>query len=76
MIWEMYYRQKPYAGMNQHAICFKVVSENLRPPVDEDNKPFYFDMMTDCWSRDITVRPTFDQLIKMIENLRENCKEC
>lgn len=59
-LWQLWSREFPYNGMNQHAVIFRVCASNLRPAfpsekiIPEDLKT----LITLCWSGIIEERPT------------------
>eukprot|EP00124_Ichthyophonus_hoferi_P004803 Ihof_evm1s582 gene=Ihof_evmTU1s582 len=69
-LWQLHYRKLPYEDMHQHAICFNVVANNLRPEVKDNNLPPYSELMQQCWSCNPLDRPSFDTVIVELEKLK------
>jgi hypothetical protein len=64
IMWELVTRQQPYNGMSPAAIAVSVIRDDLRPTLPEeigkDEGAFeYRELLTSCWHRDPTIRPTF-----------------
>ena len=70
-MWQLWSREFPFSGMNQHAVIFRVVSQALRPTIsptpEKPIDPVYKDLVTACWSADPSERP---DLIDLIESLK------
>jgi len=63
--WELATRKWPWDGLNEDEIKARVCEEDARLPVDEAiQQSTLLAMMTNCWWRDISRRPTFPQLAK------------
>lgn len=67
-LWQLVHRVEPYVGINFMALVPKIVSENMRPPVDPAHP--YAALMTACWSVDPDSRPTFREIILRLKKLR------
>eukprot|EP00123_Amoebidium_parasiticum_P016151 comp23310_c1_seq1/m.38303 comp23310_c1_seq1/g.38303 ORF comp23310_c1_seq1/g.38303 comp23310_c1_seq1/m.38303 type:complete len:887 (-) comp23310_c1_seq1:115-2775(-) len=74
-LWQLYYRKLPYEDMHQHAICFNVVANNMRPELQPNNPPPYQDLMVRSWSLVPRDRPSFDMIIKELEALQGQVKK-
>eukprot|EP00794_Sanderia_malayensis_P014940 gene14940-16481_t len=68
-LWQLWSRKFPYAGMNQHAVIFRVCANNLRPKFDADIQvdSRYKDLVVSGWSANLDERP---EAIDFYEKLR------
>lgn len=57
-----------FEKLDCHQISYQIVYKNNRPSIKSIPKS-YQDLIKRCWSEDINVRPTFEQII---EELRMN----
>lgn len=75
-LWQMLSREIPYNNENRHVVIFGVVAYNLRPPLVKNCRdPFdecYQDLMTECWSADVTIRPTSQEIVEVLNLWKEN----
>lgn len=74
-LWQLITREQPYTGERQH-VLYAVVARNLRPPVDS-NPLFESELgglcaalLGRCWSADVSKRPTAQELLPHMEQLR------
>mmetsp|Transcript_11018 Transcript_11018/g.21005 ORF Transcript_11018/g.21005 Transcript_11018/m.21005 type:complete len:1095 (+) Transcript_11018:49-3333(+) len=64
-VWELSTRRWPWEGLNEDEIRARVCEEDARLPVDGAiQHATLLSLMTSCWWRDISRRPTFPQLAK------------
>jgi len=64
-VWELATRMWPWDGLNEDEIRARVCEEDSRLPVDgEIQHSTLLAVITSCWWRDISRRPTFPQLAK------------
>ncbi len=63
-LWQLWSRQFPYSGMNQHAVIFRVCASNLRPRFDGTIKvdSRYKDLICLCWSANLEERPQAEEV--------------
>ena len=71
VMWELFARADPFPGMPPFQIVFAVGTQNLRPALGVDWPRPWVDLITRCWNEDPNARPTFEQLITIIENLED-----
>merc|ERR1712137_64171 len=71
VVWELFSRSDPFPGMPPFQIVFAVGTQNLRPALGVDWPRPWVDLITRCWNEDPNARPTFEQLITIIENLED-----
>ena len=74
IIWELYARAQPYKGMSVSQIINYVCNEKGRPNCDlivkEDMPKGLFELMTKCWDKNPSSRPTFEEILEI---LNETC---
>lgn len=68
-LWQLWTRDTPYRGKNQHVVIFGVVSKHLRPKLSDDNMPDnkYRELMTTCWSACPDKRPSSKELLDVLQ---------
>jgi serine/threonine protein kinase len=69
VLWELYTRKIPYRklGLNPSHLVVKVVKEALRPGRPSHCPPAYVQLMEKCWHPVAERRPTFSQVLKILE---------
>ncbi|KAJ8011719.1 hypothetical protein DPEC_G00061160 [Dallia pectoralis] len=71
-MWEvMSYGERPYWDMNNQDVI-KAVDEGYRLPPPMDCPVCLHQLMLDCWQRDRTHRPSFIQILNMLDKLIRN----
>ena len=70
-LWQLWSREFPYNGMNQHAVIFRVCASSLRPSfsVDKCISEDYKALMTACWSGKIDERPTAKEIVGKLSSM-------
>lgn len=57
---------------NSKSLLKSIIHSNLRPTISENNSYMmpecYIDLMKNCWSSDPKLRPTFRELVSVLEN--------
>ena len=71
-LWQMFSRQMPYSGENQHVVIFGVVAYNLRPSLNKLDvaDPFeycYRELFTQCWDSAPQDRPASKELVEVLD---------
>ncbi|XP_060920565.1 proto-oncogene serine/threonine-protein kinase mos [Labrus mixtus] len=76
-LWQLITREQPYDGERQH-VLYAVVAHNLRPSV-HTNPVFESELgllcktlLSQCWNADGTCRPTAEELLLHLEQLRSH----
>lgn len=70
-LWQLWAREFPYNGMNQHAVIFRVCASNLRPSftgnksISED----YKGLITACWSGKMDERPNAKEVCSKLQSM-------
>ncbi|KAL6054770.1 putative serine/threonine-protein kinase/receptor [Balamuthia mandrillaris] len=79
IMWELLARQEPYPGTTSLIkLVTQVVNEGLRPDVNqvqmqnEEDRLVYIDLMQRCWLEDAASRPTFDEILDVLNQLNPN----
>ena len=67
VMWEVLTGNYPYAGLDQQQIVAQVLVNDARPEIPDGAPQPYVDLMRRCWDRSPDVRPTFDQIIKILQ---------
>jgi len=70
ILWELLTRQHPYEGLTPAAVAVAVIRDDARPnmPIGEVDAD-YEKLITDCWHRDPTVRPTFLEVMTRLSSM-------
>ena len=67
VLWELITGLLPYPSMTAVQAAFAVVNKGARPIIPNDCLPVLSNIMTCCWDFDPDKRPTFSQVVKMLE---------
>ncbi|XP_034717814.1 proto-oncogene serine/threonine-protein kinase mos [Etheostoma cragini] len=76
-LWQLITREQPYTGDRQH-VLYAVVAHNLRPSVQDqpvfgtERGRLYRTLLGRCWSGDGRCRPSAQELLPHLEQLRSN----
>lgn len=71
LLWEMVARKLPYFGMQPMQVGIAVVQQGLRPTIPPRTPPPLSKLMRACWDSDPNRRPSFAQLVQMLEAMPE-----
>jgi serine/threonine protein kinase len=78
VLWEMFTREILYPNMNFYELSSRVVNEGLRPPTHGDkftNEKIVpkeiKQLMEQCWDTDPRERPSFEEVVQILENVLE-----
>nr|XP_019966131.1 PREDICTED: ephrin type-A receptor 4-A-like isoform X1 [Paralichthys olivaceus] len=72
VMWEVVsYGERPYWDMNNQDVI-KAIEEGYRLPAPMDCPVVLHQLMLDCWERDRAERPTFSQILNMLDKLIRN----
>ncbi|KAG1661596.1 hypothetical protein FOA52_000771 [Chlamydomonas sp. UWO 241] len=69
LMWEMYTGQKPYGSMKQQQLVEEVVMRGLRPKFPTLGPATYVQLSQACWSGSPQGRPTFDEVLVVLNNM-------
>ncbi|XP_073001500.1 serine/threonine-protein kinase STY13-like isoform X1 [Typha latifolia] len=68
VLWELITGMLPFANMTAVQAAFAVVNKGVRPVVPQDCLPSLGEIMTRCWDANPDVRPSFTEVVIMLEN--------
>ena len=74
ILWEMNAGKRPFHGLSRDTFYEQVVHGGGRPTLNKKWPSELNKLISDCWSVDIEVRPTFGQIVDTIDNLLTNEK--
>ena len=67
VLWELITGMLPFQNMTAVQAAFAVVNKGVRPTIPTDCLPVLGEIMTRCWDGNPDTRPTFSQVVKMLE---------
>lgn len=71
LLWEMVARKLPYFGMQPMQVGMAVVQQGLRPTIPPKTPAPLSKLMQSCWATDPGRRPSFAQLVDVLEKMPE-----
>ncbi|CAL9771360.1 unnamed protein product [Musa acuminata subsp. burmannicoides] len=71
VLWELITGMLPFQNMSAVQAAFAVVNKGVRPVVPQDCLPALGEIMTRCWDADPDVRPSFYEIVRMLESAQE-----
>ena len=71
LLWEMVARKLPYFGMQPMQVGMAVVQQGLRPTIPPKTPAPLAKLMRACWDSEPMRRPSFAQLVEMLEAMPE-----
>mmetsp|Transcript_11299 Transcript_11299/g.15654 ORF Transcript_11299/g.15654 Transcript_11299/m.15654 type:complete len:221 (+) Transcript_11299:468-1130(+) len=69
ILWELNAYKKPYDGMNKEEFYERVVEGNERPMINKKWPEELVQLMQDCWSSDMDVRPSFRVIVERLDEM-------
>lgn len=69
ILWELVAYEKPYSGMNREEFYEKVVHSGLRPEITKKFPDDLANLIRNCWSHEIEIRPNFSKIIEVIKDI-------
>jgi serine/threonine protein kinase len=70
ILWEILTRSDPYPGLSGLALAYSVARDGVRPPVPAYCPLEYASVMTRAWSRDPRDRPSFDDVLDVLQSMQ------
>ncbi|KAI9982943.1 hypothetical protein PInf_006747 [Phytophthora infestans] len=67
VVWEIFMGQCPYDGMTQIQVALGVLNHDLRPPIPRSCPRFFARLIRSCWMREPSLRPSFSELVRTLE---------
>ncbi|CAN8069668.1 unnamed protein product [Agarophyton chilense] len=71
LLWEIVARKLPYFGMQPMQVGMAVLNQGLRPTIPRECPPSLAKLMRNCWDSDPSRRPSFTDLVPILEALPE-----
>ena len=71
VLWELVTGLLPFSNMAAVQAAFAVVNRGVRPQIPADSPPQIVDIMSRCWDANPDLRPSFVQVVKMLEQAQE-----
>ncbi|KAJ8628827.1 hypothetical protein MRB53_022150 [Persea americana] len=68
VLWELITGLLPFQNMTAVQAAFAVVNKGVRPIIPHDCLPVLAEIMTRCWDANPEVRPSFTEVVQMLEN--------
>ncbi|CAL9051534.1 unnamed protein product [Musa banksii] len=66
VLWELLTNRMPFEGMSNLQAAYAAAFKQMRPPLPEDTPPELVFIVQSCWVEDPHTRPTFSQIIRML----------
>jgi len=71
-MWEIFNGGEPYPNIAIVNVGIKVVTENMRPPLDSKMSDEFANLIKSCWEPKPESRPTFQQVYLHLNDLQMN----
>lgn len=72
VLWELITGMLPFPNMTAVQAAFAVVNKGVRPVIPQDCLPALNEIMTRCWDANPDVRPSFSEIITMLQSAQED----
>ncbi|URE12518.1 serine threonine-protein kinase [Musa troglodytarum] len=72
VLWELITGMLPFQNMTAVQAAFAVVNRGVRPIIPQDCLPALSEIMTRCWDANPDVRPSFTEIISLLEGAQED----
>ena len=69
LLWELIARELPFAGMTPVQAAFSVAKNHLRPLIPDHASPRLRALISRCWHKDASARPTFNEIVELLSVL-------
>lgn len=70
ILWEIATRKPPYKNISGITVANRVVSNNLRPKIDDSIPAEWAKLMVRCWTKSPEVRPKFSEIIYVLNHMK------
>ena len=74
IFWELIAREIPFAGKNGVQVSVAVVTKGLRPAMPPNTPPVIADLIVKCWDTNPDIRPSFDEILKLLKAILAKAK--
>ncbi|OQR87213.1 protein kinase [Achlya hypogyna] len=71
IVWEVLAWSEPYPAMGSSDVMKGVACGNLRPIPPDDAAVCLVNLLKDCWNRKQETRPAFNQIVPLLEGMRD-----
>lgn len=72
--WEIFERKEPFENHDSYSTFVNAVCDlKERPPLSNKMHPSLRKLISDCWNEDSDARPSFGQIIPILEELTVTC---
>ncbi|KDO31155.1 TKL protein kinase [Saprolegnia parasitica CBS 223.65] len=71
IVWEVLAWSEPYPAMGSSEVMKGVACGNLRPIPPEGAPTCLVNLLRDCWNRKQDARPAFNQIVPLLESMRD-----
>ncbi|KAF3447972.1 hypothetical protein FNV43_RR08679 [Rhamnella rubrinervis] len=68
VLWELLTNRMPFEGMSNLQAAYAAAFKQERPSLPEDISPDLAFIIQSCWVEDPNLRPTFDQIVRMLNS--------
>lgn len=67
VLWELLTNKMPFEGMSNLQAAYAAAFKQVRPPFPEETPQELVFIVQSCWVEDPTLRPSFSQIIRMLD---------
>ncbi|WIA12567.1 hypothetical protein OEZ85_006228 [Tetradesmus obliquus] len=75
LMYELYTGRQPYSGQDQGMELMRAVFNGLRPVFPDSTPPGYRALAECCWSRHISARPCFEEVVGRLQDQYIACRQ-
>jgi len=69
-LWEMCARQEPYEAIPGFQVIVAVATKRMRPKIPNNTDPKFANLIRRCWTEDPEMRPDFQELVEIFEEMQ------
>jgi len=74
VLWELISGQEPFKDFSEQQIILGVSQGNLRPEISTTWNKEFCELIQDCWSKEVSKRPNFEDILSRLRNIHEKEK--